>query len=132
MRQDTMQKTEREQVQEQTETPDVSVEWESGVSGGAELQSALAEMAGSFKISGFKCAHEQCGLVHGHATDKHRVGDSFDVSDHDVAGMEMSPNCHCGLNELAKRGVDGAPTPSQANDTAPIPDSAARHIDQSL
>lgn len=132
MRQDTMQKTEREQIREQTETPEVSVEWESGVEGGAALQSELVEMADSFTVGGFKCAHEECGLVHGHATDKHRAGDSFDMTDGETAGMEANPNCHCGLNEVAKRGVDGAPTPSEANRTAPVPDSMSRHLDASL
>jgi hypothetical protein len=127
-----MQKTDAVQLTDQAETPEVSVEWESGVEGGAELQSALADLAGSFRVGGFKCAHEECGLVHGHATDKHRAGDSFDMSDSEAASMEANPNCHCGLNELAKRGVDEAPTPSQANSKAPIPDSMSRHLDASL
>ena len=54
------------------------------------------------------------------------------MSDADAASMEANPNCHCGLNEAARRGEADAPTPSRANSMAPIPDSMSRHIDSSI
>jgi hypothetical protein len=54
------------------------------------------------------------------------------MSDDEAAQMEANPNCHCGLNEAARTGVDGAPTPNKANDMAPIPDSMTRHLDSTF
>lgn len=124
--------TDLEQIEEDTATPEVSVEREPDVGGASELQAELGEMADSFGVGGFKCAHPECGLVHGHDTNKHRASDDFDMSEDEAADMEANPNCHCGLNELAHRDVDDAPTPSRANDMAPVPDTMARHLDHTF
>lgn len=131
---ETIQRTELEQVQEQTPEVgvDVDVKGDRGIGGGAELQSALGEMADGFDVRGFKCVHEQCGLVHGHDTTKHRTTHSFGMGDDEAASGEANPNCHCGLNEAARKGVPGAPSPSNANSTAPIPDSMTRHLDRTV
>ena len=131
MEQQTVQKTDIEQIEEQTATPEVTVESKPAIGGGSELQSALGEVADSMDVSGFKCAHEECGLVHSHDTNKHRASDDFDMSQEEAADMEMNSVCHCGLNELAHEGVAGAPDPSRANSMAPIPDTATRHIKDS-
>ncbi len=126
-----IQRTDLEQIQKDTQSPeiDVSVKRERGVEGGAELQSALDEMADSMDVTGFKCVHEQCGLVHNHDTTKHQGGDSFDMSDEEAAQMEFNSVCHCSLNEAARTGVDGAPSPSRANSKAPVPNSVTRALD---
>jgi len=68
-----------------------------------------------------------------HSTNKHRASDDFSMSSDEAAEMEANPNCHCGLAELARRGdVSGTPSPSRANDMAPVPDEMARHLDSSL
>jgi hypothetical protein len=123
-----------EQIHKDSQSPsvDVSVKRERGVEGGAELQSALNEMANGMDVTGFKCVHEKCGLVHNHDTTKHQGGDSFDMSDEEAAQMEFNSTCHCSLNEAARTGVDGAPSPSKANDMAPVPDSVTRHLDATL
>lgn len=128
-KQKSIQRTGLEQIQKDAKSPSVTIEKKPDVQGGGELQSALGEMADSFRMSGFKCAHEKCGLVHNHDTTKHRFSDSSDMSDEEAASMEANPNCHCGLNNAAKDGHEDAPTPSRANSMAPIPDSMARHID---
>jgi len=129
----TIQKTEIEQIQEQTQTPEVQVEARPDIDGGAELQATLGEIADDFEVGGFKCAHPQCGLVHSHDTNKHRASDDFSMSDDEAASMEANPNCHCGLGELARRDdVSDAPSPSRAENMAPIPDEMARHLDSSL
>jgi len=131
--QDTIQKTKSEQIQKQTQVPEVQVEERPDIQGAAELQSALGEIADEFGVGGFKCAHPQCGLVHSHSTNKHRASDDFSMSSDEAAEMEANPNCHCGLAELARRGdVSGTPSPSRANDMAPVPDEMARHLDSSL
>lgn len=127
-----LQKTDLEQIQTDSQSPEVQVERRPDVNGGHELQAELAAIADSMDVSGFKCAHEDCGLVHNHSTNKHRASDDFDMSDDEAADMEANPNCHCGLNELAHRGVSDAPSPSTANNRAPIPDSMARHLDASF
>jgi len=129
-----IQRTDLEQIQELSQQPDVevTVEGRDDVGGAAQLQSSLDAMADSFDVSGFKCVHEECGLVHNHDTTKHRGSDSFDMSDDEAASMEANPNCHCGLGEAARTGVEGAPSPDDANDMAPIPESMARHLDSSL
>jgi hypothetical protein len=128
-----VQRTDLEQIQEDAQSPDVDVSVERrDISGASELQSELGAMADSMDVTGFKCVHEKCGLVHGHDTTKHRAGDSFDMSDSEAAEMEANSVCHCGLNDAARSGVEGAPSPSQANSRAPIPDTMTRHLDQSL
>jgi hypothetical protein len=126
---DTIQRTEIEQITEEQSGPSVSVEYEPDVSGAQTLHGTLDDVASDFDMGGFKCAHEECGLVHEHDTTKHRASDDFDMSESEAADMEANPNCHCGLNELAQRDVSGAPTPSKANRRAPIPDSMSRHLD---
>jgi hypothetical protein len=132
--QDTIQKTGIEQIQQQCQSPDVQVEKRPDIGGAGELQSALGEIADEFDTrDGFKCAHPKCGLVHEHDTNKHRASDDFDMSVEESAEMEANPNCHCGLGELARRDdVSDAPSPSRANDMAPVPDKMARHLDSSL
>lgn len=125
----TVQRADVEQIQEEAEAPSIQVEARPDVEGAEQLHSALDETADSFDVDGFKCAHEECGLVHTHDTTKHRASDDFDMSDEEAASMEANPNCHCGLNELARRDVDGAPSPSRANSMAPIPSSMSRHLD---
>lgn len=134
----TIQKTEIEQIEEETQTPEVSVEIEGGspsasIEGGQKLQAAIGNLADSMSIDGFKCAHEQCGLVHSHDTNKHRASDDFSMSEDEAAEMEANPNCHCGLGELSRRDdVKDAPSPSKANDMAPIPESMSRHLENSF
>jgi hypothetical protein len=125
----TVQRTDVEQIHEDADSPSVQVEARPDVEGAEQLHGALDETADSFNVGGFKCAHEECGLVHTHDTTKHRASDDFDMSEEEAASMEANPNCHCGLNELARRGVDGAPSPSRANSMAPIPSSMSRHLD---
>lgn len=125
-----IQRTDLEQIQTEHDAPSVQVERKPDVNGASELHSALGEMADGFDVRGFKCAREDCGLVHGHDSTKHRASDSFDMSDEEAASMDFNPNCHCGLNELARRGHEGAPSPSRANSTAPIPDETSRAMDQ--
>jgi len=125
-----IQRTDMEQIQEEAQTPSVDVSVERKDIGGAEqLQASLDEIADSADVTGFKCVHEKCGLVHNHDTTKHQAGDSFDMSDSEAASMESSSTCHCGLGEAARTGVSGAPSPSEANSMAPIPDSMERHLD---
>lgn len=131
--QETVQRTNLKQIQRDVSSPSITVETRRKGIGGAEtLHGELDAMADSFDMTGFKCAHEQCGLVHNHDTTKHRASDSFGMGDEDAASMEANPNCHCGLNELARSGHDEAPSPSRANSMAPIPDSMSRHIDRSV
>jgi hypothetical protein len=128
-----IQRTDMEQIQEDTQSPemDVSVE-RKDVSGSEQLHAELDAMADDMDVSGFKCVHEECALVHNHDTTKHRGSDSFDMSDDEAADMEANSVCHCGLGEAARTGVDDAPSPSRSNEMAPIPDSMARHLDQNL
>jgi len=126
-----VQRTELEQIQENAKAPSITVERKPDVSGAEQLHSELGAMADSFDMTGFKCAHEECGLVHNHDSTKHRYSDSSDASEAEAAQMEANPNCHCGLNEAARAG-DADVSPSRANSMAPIPDSMSRHIDRSL
>ena len=126
---DQIQQTEIEQIQDETSAPEIQVEAAPDVEGAEQLHAALDETADSFDVSGFKCAHEDCGLVHTHDSTKHRASDDFDMSESEAASMEANPNCHCGLNELARRDVNGAPSPSRANSMAPIPNEMSRHLD---
>lgn len=126
----TIQRTDLEQIQEDTASPEVDTSVERrDVAGADQLQSELNAMADSMDVSGFKCVHEQCGLVHNHDTTKHRGSDSFDMDEEEAAQMEANSVCHCGLNDAARNNVDGAPSPSRANEMAPIPDSMTRHLD---
>lgn len=129
-----IQRTDLVQIQEQSQKSeiDVSVKGKMDVGGVQQLHDSLDAMADSFDVSGFKCVHEECGLVHNHDTTKHRGSDSFDMTGDEAASMEANPNCHCGLGEAARTDVDGAPSPGRANDMAPIPESMARHLDSSL
>jgi hypothetical protein len=125
-----IQRTDMEQIQEESQTPSVDVDVTRRDIGGAEqLQASLDEIADSADVLGFKCVHEKCGLVHNHDTTKHQAGDSFDMSDSEAASMEGNSVCHCGLGEAARTGVSGAPSPDKANRMAPIPDSMERHLD---
>jgi hypothetical protein len=126
-----VQRTELEQIQEDAKTPSITVEARRDSVDAGQLHGELGEMADSFDMTGFKCAHEECGLVHNHDSTKHRYSDSSDASEAEAAQMEANPNCHCGLNEAARRG-DADVSPSRANSMAPIPDSMSRHIDSSL
>ena len=126
-----IQRTDMEQIQEEAQTPSVDVSVERKDIGGAEqLQASLDEIADSADVTGFKCVHEKCGLVHNHDTTKHQAGDSFDMSDSEAASMEFNSTCHCSLNEISRSGdVSGAPSPSEANSMAPVPDSVTRELD---
>ena len=127
---ETIQKTQIEQIQDTASSPSVEMRRDPGIGGGEKLMEAIDSMADDMSVDGFKCAHPECGLTHSHPTNKHRAGDSFDMSHEDAASMEANPVCHCGLNQMAHEGVEDAPTPSKANDMAPIPDSMARHIEE--
>lgn len=131
MTQRAIQETDLEQIQKDTQSPEVnfSVDKDEGIGGGGKLQAALDDISEGMDVTGFKCVHEKCGLVHGHDTTKHRTSDSFDMSEDEAAQMDTNPNCHCSLNEAARTGVEGAPSPSRANDMAPVPDSMQRHLD---
>jgi hypothetical protein len=93
------------------------------------LHDSLEEVADSFDATGFKCP--TCGLAHMHSTNKHRASDAFDISVETTAEMEYNPNCHCGVNELARRGSDFGIDESEATSTAshaPIPDSTTQEM----
>lgn len=122
-----LQRTDVEEVTEEHTAPEIQVERRPDVQGAAQLHAEVESVADSMDVRGFKCVHEKCGLVHGHDTTKHRGSDSFDMSEDEAAQMEANPNCHCGLNELAHKGVANK-SPSQANSTAPIPDEMSRHL----
>lgn len=132
------------EIEQESSTPSVSVDMDAVtdgdgaggrggmIEGALELQQTLDELTDGLTPSGFKCAHEECGLVHGHATNKHRATDSFDVSADEASSMETNPNCHCGLHESAERGFEGAPSRSGATEQAPIPSEMGSHIDASF
>lgn len=120
-----------EQIQEQAETPELQTEGAVRVSGGEELQASLGSLANSFNVRAFKCV--KCGLAHEHDTVKHRVSDSFDISEEDAAtDMEFNSVCHCGYNEVAARGeqygIGDGPTPDRAFRQAPVSDSVIRAL----
>jgi hypothetical protein len=86
---ETIQRTNLEQIQKDTQSPDIDVSVErDGIGGSEQLQSELDAMADSMDVTGFKCVHEKCGLVHEHDTTKHRGSDSFDMSEDEAAQME--------------------------------------------
>lgn len=124
-----IQKTELEQVQDQHDAPSVSVEAEVEVAGADALHDTLDDAADGFDVAGFKCV--KCGLAHMHDTTKHRSSDSFDMSESDAASQDYNPNCHCGVQELGRRGSDFGVDERSAASTAksaPIPDEAAREM----
>jgi len=133
-----MRKTMQNTVQEIEQTEQIRDEMPSSISvqsgesiEASGLHEALDEMASSFDVSGFKCS--TCGLAHMHSTNKHRASDSFDMSVEDTADMDYNPNCHCGVNELARRGSDFGVDESEASSTAshaPIPDSATQEMNE--
>jgi len=89
---------------------------------------ALDEMASSFDVTGFKC--QSCGLVHGHSTVKHQLGDTFGLGADDAAeATEYNSTCHCGVNEAELRGSDFGVDEGEAGriaSSAPIPDGERR------
>ena len=94
------------------------------------LHSTLDHMADSFDVRSFKCT--ECGIAHMHDTTKHRASDSFDMTAAEsVEMLDMNPNCHCGYNESAHRGIADV-SPDEAASIAPIPDETARSIEQSI
>lgn len=122
------QTTERELIEDE---PMVELDLSGDAEGVEALVSELKETADSFNVTDFKCPN--CGLPHGHDTDKHRAHDSFGLTAEEAANMEMNPNCHCGYNELAHRGrsdygVKDAPSPESASSTAPIPQHIQREL----
>lgn len=101
------------------------------VSGTESISSSLADMASGFDVTGFKCT--ECGLAHMHDTNKHRASDSFDMGEGEAASIDMNPNCHCGVQELGRRGSDFGVDEGQAASiahNAPISDSASRLLNQ--
>lgn len=132
-----IQKTDAEVIQEEAAQPEVSVSSGSGETEmsvqAAGLQEAIDTIADGFRVGGFKCA--KCGLVHSHDTTKHRASDSFSMSEDEASDMEYNPNCHCGVNELARRGSEYGVDESSASGTAgsaPIPDATAREMDSAF
>lgn len=127
-----MQKIEQmpvEQIERETSVP--SREENTVLTNG--LHDSLQEMADSFDVSGFKCV--KCGLVHSHDTTKHRLSDTFDISESDAAMMEYDSVCHCGIQEAARRGnevgIDEAEASRKA-ENAPIPPETSRKMDEEL
>lgn len=126
--QETIQEVEQSEISDDELTSSVTVE--SGVSVSADgLQAALNESASEASVTDFKCG--TCGLTHGHGTNKHRATDSFDISMSDIDKMDYNPNCHCGVNELARHGSDFGVDESAASRTAnsaPIPDDTRQEM----
>lgn len=121
--------------QKQIERPEVdsrlSVNPASQVVEADALHDTLHEVADSFDVEGFKCA--KCGLVHGHDTMKHRLSDTFDISEDEVSDMEYNSVCHCGLQEAARHGDDFGVDESDASrmaGNAPIPSETAVEMDE--
>jgi len=95
----------------------------------AELEAELERTAEGFSVSGFKCT--QCGLAHGHDTDKHRASDSFAMNHEEAGQMDFMPNCHCGVHALSRgRGPESVDHASarQTADEAPVPESVQRQL----
>lgn len=93
------------------------------------LHAELDRTADDMSVEGFKCP--TCNLAHMHGTTKHRATDTFDLSDDEAASMEYNSVCHCGVNELARRGgefgIDVARAASIASN-APIPDATTQEM----
>lgn len=95
----------------------------------AELESELEQTAESFSVSGFKCT--QCGLAHGHDTDKHRTSDSFAMNHEQAGQMEFNSVCHCGVHSLAAGNGPDSVSQSEARQTAeraPVPESVQKQL----
>jgi hypothetical protein len=129
------------QVVEQTQVEEVSTDHESldvsieaGVSVETnDLQARLGEMADDFDVTGFKCV--KCGLVHMHDTTKHRLSDTFDVSESDAASMDYNSTCHCGVQEAGRHGSDLGIDEGEAAsiaESAPIPPESSRELDEAF
>lgn len=134
MTQDTqIRQVERERVEEIADdalSGTVEADGPVSVDGGG-LQNVLADAADSLDVTGFKCV--KCSLQHGHDTNKHRSSDTFDVSESEAAKMDYNPNCHCGVNELARHGSDYGVDEASADSTAssaPIPDETRVQMDE--
>lgn len=131
-----MQTTEKIQV-EQVPKPGHEFSAEAEVSASVEaegLHNSLSELADQFDVAGFKCV--KCNLAHMHDTTKHRLSDSFDISESDAATLvEYNGTCHCGLQEAARRGDEvGIDQDKAANKAgnAPIPPETTREMDEEL
>lgn len=129
----TMKQIEQQPVERVRENRSPEVDAETTVSVG-ELHESLRSMADSFDVSDFKCA--KCGLVHTHDTTKHKLSETFDISESDAATLfEYNSVCHCGVQEAARRGsdfgIDEAEASSIARD-APIPPESSRKMDEEL
>lgn len=123
----TTQSQEPQTIEDPATTLDLDAD--STVEGVEELAAELDSTAEGFSVSGFKCSN--CGLAHGHDTDKHRASDSFALGHEDAGGMDANPNCHCGAHELAARGGDYGVDESSARSTAsnaPVPDSVHKQF----
>jgi len=95
------------------------------------LQDSLSEVADSFDVTGFKCV--KCGLAHMHNTMKHRISDTFDVSEDVSLKMDYNSVCHCGLQEAGRRGSDFGIDESRAASSAtnaPIPPEVSRQMNE--
>lgn len=108
------------------ESPEVAID-------AGDLHETLDTVADSFDVAGFKCV--KCGLAHMHDTTKHRLSDTFDVSESDAA-MQMDYNsvCHCGVQEASRRGSDAGIDEQEAAsiaEEAPIPPEISRKMDRS-
>lgn len=130
---DQIQKTDAKVIQEDAAQPEVefdAVNNSSDLSVKANgLQKSLDTVADGLSVRGFKCA--KCGLAHMHDTNKHRATDSFDMGDSEAADMEFNPNCHCGVQALARNGSDYGVDERSAATTArsaPVPDEATREL----
>lgn len=103
------------------------------ISGVSDLKSSIENDARDGRVQSWKCAG--CGLSHGHDTDKHQATatDGFDLSESEAQEMDSNSSCHCGVNELGRRGSDFGVSESKASGiarNAPIPDSEARAMDE--
>lgn len=123
---------------EQTEVSELDDEMASSVEVSADtsvdaagLHATLDEAASEMSVRDFRCT--ECGIAHGHSTNKHRATDTFDISLDSVTEMEFNPNCHCGANEMARRadefGVDESKARSTAS-SAPIPDETVQQMNK--
>lgn len=120
-----MQTTEQIPAESVGSTVDPSV----SVSGVQDLHQSLDEIADSFDVTGFKCPNPECGLAHMHDTTKHRLSDTFDVSESVATEMTFNPVCHCGVHEASLRGSEFGVDESRASriaGDAPIPTETER------
>jgi hypothetical protein len=130
-----MQQIEQEQVEQfSVDEPSFEAEAVVGTTVDAEgLHESLSEMADTFDVTGFKCV--ECGLAHMHDTTKHRLSDTFDVSESDAASMEYNSVCHCGVQEAGRHGSDLGIDESAAARTAsnaPIPPESSQEMNNAF